>query len=267
MTDESLAEAVEVESAPQDEQVLVVEENIEVPLEDAPQAIETVETGEKDPAILDTDSKGVQDRINKVIKQRYTAQDETKAVKQQLEDALARLATFKKEPSLDDADINHDPVVYKEKLTEYINEQNSNTTPADSQADTAKADRVSAFSTKLDAFKVEAPDYAAVVGSMPIGQDASDAILEVDNGPAVAYYLGSHLDKLDEINQLQPIAAALRISELSRSLQPAQPKQTQAPDPVTSVSTGGGTTTKNTDDMSMDELADYDARVFAANNG
>jgi hypothetical protein len=260
MTEEALAEIETVESAPQEDEVLEIEENIEVPLETDSQAAEVAEPGEKAPEIRDSDPESVQNRMNKITSDKYAAQAEAKEAREELAKAREKLATFNKEPGLDDPDINHDQEKFKQKYGAWLQEQNSNTTTAAPQAETAKAEKVAAFGKKVGAFVTETPDYYDVVGKMPIGQDASDAILEMDNGPAVAYYLAQRLDLVDELNDLSPASAALRVLELSRKLgQPAPNKMTQAPDPVASVTTGGGTTTKKPEDMSIEELDAVDA--------
>ena len=266
MSDEEIADVVEVGSAPTEEKVseapapTPAKQELAEGEEAQSQAPEDGESEEKD---SDTDkgkeSDAVQRRINKITAEKYE-------LRRQLEEKEKRLKEFEqsmtpqKEPTLDDPDINYDQDKLVEKIVSYRLQQKQTTTQP--QVDPVKAEKVATFSTKLSDFRKEAPDYDDVVKQMPIGQNASDAILEMDNGPAVAYYLAKHLDVVDELNSLSPVAATLRVQELSRKLQPASPKISQAPEPVESVKNGGGKVTKNTDEMSVEELDRYEEEQY-----
>lgn len=233
--------------------------------EEAP-AAEVAETEEKDSAEQEEEDKvpqGVQKRFNKMTREKYELQARIRELEE--EQAKNSPKTELKEPSLEDFD--YDQAAYKKALIEYGSSQAQKQKTTVPQVDPVKAEKVAAFSQKLDAFKAKAPDYVDVVSQMPISQVGSDAILEMDNGPQVAYYLGNHLDLVDEINALGPVAAALKIADLSRKLKPAEPKISTAPDPVTSIKSGGGKVTKNEDDMTVEELDALDAQRFAARNG
>jgi hypothetical protein len=255
-----------VDSDPQDAEldgVISLEDEI---IEPEAQADEEPESGEEDPAEQpdeDKVSKGVQKRINKFTREKYELQARIRELEE--EQAKNSPKTELKEPSLED--FNYDQGAYKQALIEYGSSQAQKQKTTAPQVDPVKAEKVAAFSQKLDAFKAKAPDYVDVVSQMPISQVGSDAILEMDNGPQVAYYLGNHLDLVDEINALGPVAAALKIADLSRKLKPAEPKISTAPDPVTSIKSGGGKVTKNEDDMTVEELDALDAQRFAARNG
>lgn len=257
-----------VDSEPQDaelEDVVSLDAESEEVAEPEAQAAEEPEAGEKDPAEQEDEkvNPGVQKRFNKMTREKYELQARIRELEEQNQKNAP--STELKEPSLED--LNYDNEAYKAALIEYGKSQAQKQTTTEPQVDTVKAEKVATFSQKLDAFRAEAPDYADVVSQMPISQAGSDAILEMDNGPQVAYYLGNHLDVVDEINALGPVAAALRIADLSRKLKPAEPKISTAPDPITSIKSGGGKVTKNTDDMSVEELAAYDEQQWKLRNG
>ena len=260
-----------VDSEPQDAELegvvsLDAEESEEKPEEEA-QAAEAAESGEKDPAEQEEEDKvpqGVQKRFNKMTREKYELQARIRELEEQTQKNAP--STELKEPSLED--LNYDQEAYKAALIEYGSKKAAQKqTTTQPQVDTVKAEKVAAFSQKLNSYRAEAPDYEDVVSQMPISQVGSDAILEMENGPQVAYYLGNHLDLVDEINALNPVAAALRIADLSRKLKPAEPKISTAPDPVSSIKSGGGKVTKSEDDMTVEELDALDAQRFAARNG
>ena len=259
-----------VDSEPQEDELegvvsLDAEQSEEQPEEES-QAAEVAETEEEDSAEQEDEPKvnpGVQKRINKMTREKYELQARIRELEEQTQKNAP--STELKEPSLED--LNYDNEAYKAALIEYGKSQAKNQTTTEPQVDPVKAEKVATFSQKLDAFRAKAPDYVDVVSQMPISQVGSDAILEMDNGPEVAYYLGNHLDLVDEINALNPVAAALKIADLSKKLKPAEPKISSAPDPVTSIKSGGGKVTKNEDDMTVEELDALDAQRFAARNG
>lgn len=276
MSEEELAGVVSTESAAVEEESpeVVAEQGGE---EETTQAVETTESGEKDPATAEEsegepekdkpkETDGVQRRMNKLTAEKYKLREELEEANRLRVAAESKLPQAK-EPQLDDPDINYDQDKLVDAKVAYKIQQQKNGIPAAPQADPVLQEKVAAFGVKLAPFKEANPDYDNVISAMPIGQSVSDAILEMDNGPAVAYYLGTHLDALDEINNLSPVQVALKVSSLSRKLEPVTNKLTEAPEPVSSVATGGGKVTKNVDDMSVAELDAYDAQQFAANNG
>ena len=136
------------------------------------------------------------------------------------------------------------------------------------QESTRKAqERQRSFAEKETAFAAEHPDYEAVAKAphVPITQAVAEEILQSDNPPAVAYYLGSHLDEAAAIAQMSPaqISRAIgriegRLSAPASSEAPRQiePKTvSRAPAPVTTLS-GAPAVKKSYTDMSMRE---YDA--------
>lgn len=266
MTEEvELSEVESVGSEPQEAELEEVA-SLETTEPEA-QAAEVAESEEEDSDA--TEGKvpdKVQQRFNKMTREKYELRGQIEEMQKQLEDIQKQSKTETKEPSLED--FNYDQDKYKAALVDYgksLATQKQTTT--EPQVDTVKAEKVAAFGQRLSEFRKDKPDYADVVSQMPISQIGSDAILEMENGPAVAYYLGNHLDLVEEINDLSPAAAALRIADLSRKLKPAEPKISTAPDPVSSVTSGGGKVTKNTDDMTVEELAAYDEQQWRLQHG
>lgn len=128
--------------------------------------------------------------------------------------------------------------------------------------------RQQAFAEKESAFRAEHPDYDAVVRNptLPITQQVAEVILDTDDPPAIAYYLGQNPEEAAAIAQMTPhqIGRAIGRIEAKLSAPPASeaPRQpepktvTKAPAPVTTLS-GSPAVKKSYDDMSPKE---YDAQ-------
>lgn len=110
--------------------------------------------------------------------------------------------------------------------------------------------RQRSFSEKEAAFKAEHPDYDDVAKSpdVAITRDMAVAILDTENPPAIAYYLGQHPDEAAAIASMTPIAAARAIGRIEAKLEappapvtPREPpkKTTNAPPPPKTVSGAG----------------------------
>lgn len=124
--------------------------------------------------------------------------------------------------------------------------------------------RAKTFTEKETAFRAEHPDYDAVARNpaLPITQQVVDVILETDDPPAIAYYLGQNPQEAAAIAQMTPhqIGRAIgrieaRLSAPPASDAPRQPEPktvTKAPAPVTTLS-GSPAVVKSYDDMSPKE--------------
>ena len=117
----------------------------------------------------------------------------------------------------------------------------------------AKAEQVQSrqrkFSEQEEAFRAEHPDYDEVAKSpdVPISRDMVLAIMDTENPPAIAYYLGNNPEEAAHIAQMSPIAAARAIGRIEAKLAapaekpaPVLPKKTTtAPPPPKTVSGAG----------------------------
>lgn len=105
--------------------------------------------------------------------------------------------------------------------------------------------RVSSFKEKEALFASENPDYETVARNpnVPITEQMAEMILETDNPPALAYYLGKNIEEAAAIANMSPTQAARAIGRIEAKISaPVQsqtpPKQavTRAPPPVTQLS-------------------------------
>lgn len=121
--------------------------------------------------------------------------------------------------------------------------------------------RVSELQERAEAIKDRIPDFDKAIRKYvddggEFSQHVKEAVLRV--GPELAYYLAKNPDVADELNELEPIEAAIRIGELRPKLSLAQSrKQTQAPVPLKGVQ-GGAAPSKSVYDLAKsDDLSAY----------
>lgn len=111
--------------------------------------------------------------------------------------------------------------------------------------------RLTTLREKEAAFVAENPDYEAVAKAphVPVTQVMAEAMLDADNAPAIAYYLGQHLDEAAAIAKQSPLQAAISIGRIAERLSAPTPapeaprelpkKTTNAPPPPKTVSGAG----------------------------
>jgi hypothetical protein len=104
--------------------------------------------------------------------------------------------------------------------------------------------RLTTFKERADAFAAETPDFKEVAFSpkVRVTDEMAEAIQELDNGPAVAYYLGKNPDEALRISGLSPVSQAVALSKIEAHVAPvtvddadgvvAQRKITSAPPPI-----------------------------------
>lgn len=121
--------------------------------------------------------------------------------------------------------------------------------------------RLAELQERADAIKDRVPDFEKALREFAdeggeFAQHVKEAVLRV--GPELAYYLAKNPDVADELNELEPYEAAIRIGELKPKLSLAQSrKQTQAPPPLKGLS-GGAAPSKSIAELAKaDDLSAY----------
>lgn len=204
---------------------------------------------------------GVQKRINKITADKYEQKRRADALEEELKALKANqqqtAPVDTKEPTPEDFDF--DDAKYQAALIDYkinqrlsVQEQHQR-----QQQEQQKQEQINqGFNQKVAEFVETAPDYVEVVGNIPqLPQDTLNAVMQLDNGPQIAYYLGKHLDVADEIANSSPIAAAMRLGEIRAQLANPKPssKPSAAPAPVETV-TSSGSSDKDMSEMTMEEI-------------
>jgi hypothetical protein len=175
---------------------------------------------------------------------------------------VAKPATVEapKRPELKDFD--NDLEQYADALGEYteksinfqanqkaaeITEQGKQARESEAQQNVA-TQRVQQFNDRSVEFSKNHDDYFDIVANptLNITQPMTDVVTEMENGPAVVYYLGKHPEVAYRIaNKASPAAVALALADIERKAiaqDPVRTNESDAPDPPNTISTGRSTT-------------------------
>lgn len=226
------------------------------PQEDESPAVETPE-GTEIEAKPEKHSDKFQDRINKVTADKYEQQrraDAAEAKNAELEAKLAASAPQAREPQASDPDIDFDEDKLAQARINYRVDQKLAESTKDAQqkdieqkSESAKAELDRKFAERASVFAADKKDYIKVMANVPILQPSVlDAVMERENGPELVYFLGNHLDIAYQIIGMNPVAAGIKIGEISRKLaEPKQIKPSGAPDPIDPIKGGGKTSSED----------------------
>lgn len=101
-------------------------------------------------------------------------------------------------------------------------------------------------------------DFEDVVfkDDVPFTQDTVAALMEIDNGPAIAYDLATKPERLQELNALSPTQRAIKLGQMSATHSAPKPAiETKAPKPIKPTEDAGGLSTgKPESEMSYAEM-------------
>ena len=202
-----------------------------------------------------------QKRINKITADKYAEKRRADNAERELAELRAQAPA---QPAISDKPLSLEDFDYDEgKLQAAQIEQQvaqrfaaMQTQQQAAQAQEQQQARASAFNAKAAEFAANVPDYQEAIGQIPeLPQETLDAVMQSENGPALAYHLAKHLDVADEIANASPMAAAMRLGEISASLKATKPeiKTSAAPAPIEPI-TSGGSISKDVGEMSMAEI-------------
>ena len=248
MTEEALAAQVDENMPPLDEVVEETPAEIESPEQ------EEVATPESGGFVEELDDKA-QARVNKLTFEKHEQKRRADAAVKALEDFKANNAPPEQaEPKLEDFDF--DEAQYNAALIKYQTAKGINTaiseykTEQQQNLDNRRQTEINNnFNARVDDFRKATPDYDQTIAGLPdLPGNVLDAVMQAENGPQLAHYLGKHLDVAENIT-------LMKLGEISAQLKNVKPtnKQSAAPDPIVPVKSGG-TLNKSMDDMSMAEI-------------
>lgn len=200
------------------------------------------------------ETNSVQERINKVISDKHA--ERARADKLQVEiDQLKSTNTTSNDsasnsdqaPTLEQYDWDDDK--YQQALIEHRVKSQVDSQMRSIDENRQKRETESTniqlqndFNKKVELFAKSNADYVDVIRTMPVlPPDTERAIMSLDNGAGVAYYLGKNLDVADKIMGMNPMSAAIEIGRISSRLSNNSQKTTAttAPNPVSTVNSGG----------------------------
>jgi len=134
--------------------------------------------------------------------------------------------------------------------------------------DNLATERQTRFSEKSIEFSESTPDYFEIVGNttLNITPDMTNVLMELENGPAVSYYLGNHPEIAYRIAQKGPVAVAIELGKIENSLGKTSPSPTTstAPEPPNPITASRGKATKEPSDMTDKEFKAYRLKQIAA---
>lgn len=219
-------------------------------------------------------SRGVQKRINKIIKEREAARREVEQLKAQIDgkkgeqknesegevlepkesdfptydeylDALESFETSKEETAQKEEKPAEEPA----QTEQAVLTEEQQVALAVIQDVVANADKPSDF------------DQVALDDSVPISPSMLEAIAECDNHVDVMYHLGKNKDFAAEIASKTPAQQMRAIAKLDLTVKPAKPakpiKTTQAKDPIQPIKKASSAAQKDVSEMSFAEYEAY----------
>lgn len=221
---------------------------------------------------------GVHQRIDELTRARYEAEREAQywreqAMRQQPQQpapsggdpAPATASAAADEPTLESCDF--DVAEFNRRHYQWLREQERKQEQAQQRQRT--------LAERVEAFRAEHPDYDQVAHNpqVPITKAMAEEIIETDNPPAIAYYLGQNPQEAAQIAQMSERAMIRAIGRIEAKLSaqaappPAQPTPktvTRAPAPVTTLSGGAPAVTKSPDQMTQREYEQWRREQRAA---
>lgn len=243
MSDENLE--VEIESKGTETEVQASNEAVpaEKPKkEDAPSSADQEASAEKPKK--EPEKKGVQKRIDELVRQREEARKEAEYWKEK----------NAKSPDSDDFESYEDYLAEKVSFN-LRRQQEEDYKRKDAQyQEQIAAERESEFLERVSKAKEVYEDFDAVVGNpkLPITEQMAEVIKEHESGPDIAYYLGKHPEEAARISNDSPYMAAVKMGELVAKLSMQKPQVTKTPDPVEPID-GKNSPTVNTSNMTTEE--------------
>lgn len=127
----------------------------------------------------------------------------------------------------------------------------------DGQIETYRKELVGGFQKAAADFKKDHPDFDKLTAAEIYDNPTKEAIMGVDNGPEIAYFLAQpeNFDYAMEISQMPPARQAVEVGRISAQLASLENmnKTSNAPEPIEPVG-NRGTPKKKLEDMSMDEF-------------
>jgi hypothetical protein len=206
--------------------------------------------------------KAKQDQIDKRIgeitklrreeeRQRIAAQDETKALREQLE-ALKP----KQPPGMTLADFEYDEGKFSEYLGNQANERAQ--AAVHQRMDVEKRQQQQAdFSVRESDYSSDFDDYHTVTrnNDLKLTQDMVNVAQGSEHGPAILYHLGKNPDVSERLSHMAPMDMARELGRIEATQLAKPPSVTKAPAAPTKLSGTSQATTIRSDSAASDSLS------------
>lgn len=240
-----------------------VEETAELEVVEAPEVEESAETApdsepdkpevegdeEQKPQTLSKSEKKLLKRVNKLTGRMYGLENENEQLKAQLEhgrkaEPESVRAVPSGRPKADDFATTEEWI---EAIADWKAQERERERIQQTEQQRVK-ETFDTYNQRVSEARGKYDDFDEVVGqAIKIPQLAQLAVVELENGPDIAYYLGNHPDVCEELRDLSPIKVIARIVKIGDSLssgtQPPKKKLvSSAPEPIKPV---GGAAAKS----------------------
>lgn len=223
----------------------------------------TEKTTEAEKSEKEKKRNSVQERISEITRQRREAEAKAAELEARLKQYESANPQTEDEPTL--ADFDYNEAEYVKALRAY-NQKQSTLAARQARAEEFKEEverlkqqtqkaTVETFQARSQDFAAEHADYYQTIQSPGFQQSQAtiQAVLNSDNGPALAYHLAKNPDLNDNINRMSPVQALMELGRIEAKLtQPVAPKTTSSPPPVKPVGKSA-TVDKDPDKMTPDE--------------
>lgn len=237
------------------------------------------------PAVAEADATPkpdkVQERFDKLTREKYDALRERDQERYQREQLYARLEALEKANTKPVAPTNYptaESVGYDDdKLAkareEYDDKRLEEKLNAKLEAERHKqstAQRQQAFLDRQKEFIKSQPDYVEKVLrnlDLPISASMTDIIMGRERGPAIALYLADHSDDARQIAALEVTDQAYEIGRIEAKLEtvkavPAKPAVSQAPPPAPKIEAAESKVEKHPTEMNQTEFNKWRRRFM-----
>jgi len=238
--------------------------------DDAAEELSSEETAESEAQEKVKRRNGAQERISQLARQKNEANTKVQELQQQVEFLQSQYQQPQNAPThyprLEDHD--YDEQRHQQAVLEYtsaLNQQNvQQVMTQQQQAQIAQLNSQksqiasSVFVEKANDFSIDYPDFQAKVSSPDFHQSdfVANEIVDMSNGPAVAYYLSNNPRIADAINRKSDMGALKDLTTISTALkinsQKKSSKTTNAPTPSKTVNPKGKVS-KSLEKMTPDE--------------
>jgi hypothetical protein len=271
IADGDLSPTENIEDAVEDSQEPEQGETSEAPEAEEPSSEETAEKVEEEKA---KKRNSVQERISQLARQKNDANAKVQDLEQQVAYLQSQYQQPQEAPTayprLEDYD--YDENRHQQAVLEYTTKQNAQTVQqAITQQQQAQIAQINAtkqnianeeFVARSNDFSIDYPDFAEKVSSADFHQSdfVAQKIVDLDNGPAVAYFLANNKKFANAINQKNDMDAYADLIRISTALHMNARRKsaatTNAPAPSKTVSPKGKVA-KDPDKMTPDEYRKY----------
>lgn len=207
----------------------------EVEEKETPKAPEPQKQAEKPPEVTDKSLQKMERRIGKVTAEREAAREEAESLRAR----LAALEQSSRQPVQQQAPPEpvqaapeakpkpkqEDFQTYEEWV-EAVSDWKFDQRIAKMEAEAAQAEAREAereiqetYSERVAEFKKTHADWDETINQdMTLPPGVGQTILELENGPEVAYYLGKHPDAAKRLNQMNPYTAIAEVGRIAATL-------------------------------------------------